>query len=187
MKYCIFLVLFFFHIPVSAMAKAGMPQLEISSYSSQIFWLIFSFVFLYFLMAKIALPKIGEILTHRRDKITSDLDKAESLNKEASLAIESFQTEIEKTKIQATNMIRESNIEISSKTASEIEKIKKTINIETEKSEEKINYEKNKLLESINDHCIPIVKDIVKRVSGRDTNTKDVVQALESLAKSKEA
>ena len=77
MKYYFFYALFVFIIPVSALAKAGMPQLEISSYSSQIFWLVISFFFLYFIMSNIVLPRIGEVLKHRRDKITSDLDKAE--------------------------------------------------------------------------------------------------------------
>ena len=187
MKSYFFYAVFIFHIPVSALAKAGMPQFEFSSYSSQIFWLIISFILLYFIMSKIALPRIGEALKHRRDKITSDLDKAESLNKDASLALEKFQAEVDKTKIQTNSMIRKSNIDITSKTAVQIEDMKKEINLETEKSETIINQEKDKILDSIFDHCIPIVEDIVKQVSGKSVTQKEITKALDALSTKKEA
>lgn len=187
MKYYFFYALFVCIIPVSALAKAGMPQLEISSYSSQIFWLVISFFFLYFIMSNIVLPRIGEVLKHRRDKITSDLDKAESLNKEASLALESFKEEIEKTKIHTENLIRQSNIDMAAEVASELESAKKDINLDTEKSEAKINEEKDKILDSMYDHCIPIVENIVKQVSGKTVSKKKILEALESLQQNKEA
>ena len=60
-----------------------LPQLDIVTYSSQIFWLAISFIVLYFLVAKIAMPRIAEVLEERQERIEDDLDKAETLKKEA--------------------------------------------------------------------------------------------------------
>ena len=75
-------------LPVSAMAasapgEAKLPQLDIHTYPSQIFWLIVAFIVLYFLVAKIAVPRISEVLGEREERIADDLDKAETLRKEA--------------------------------------------------------------------------------------------------------
>ena len=58
-----------------------MPQLEVSTYISQIFWLIVSFGLLYYLLSRKALPKVAEILETRADRVRSDLDEAQRLSK----------------------------------------------------------------------------------------------------------
>jgi len=64
-------------------AGPKLPQLDVQTYASQIFWLLVSFVILYFLVAKVAMPRISEVLEERQERIEDDLDKAETLKKEA--------------------------------------------------------------------------------------------------------
>ena len=70
-------------IAAGSSSEPKLPQLDIATYSSQIFWLIVSFVVLYFLVAKLAMPRIAEVLEERQERIEDDLDKAETLKKEA--------------------------------------------------------------------------------------------------------
>ncbi len=55
------------------------PPFDPASFGSQLLWLALSFAALYILMSKIALPRIGEILEVRRDRIEGDLAEAERL------------------------------------------------------------------------------------------------------------
>ena len=64
-----------------------MPQLIIADFPPQLIWLAISFIALYFVMSKIALPRIGEVLEERQERVTSALEKAESLREEADDAI----------------------------------------------------------------------------------------------------
>lgn len=59
-----------------AAEKAGLPQLDASTWPSQLFWLALTFGALYFLMSTYFLPRIGAALEERRDRIADDLDKA---------------------------------------------------------------------------------------------------------------
>ncbi len=63
--------------------QAALPQLDAETFSSQLFWLVASFVLLYLLMAKSVLPRIHEVLEKRRHRIEHDLDQAERLAQEA--------------------------------------------------------------------------------------------------------
>lgn len=91
-------------LSVSAMAaepgEAKLPQLDIQTYPSQIFWLIIAFIVLYFLVSKIAVPRISEVLSEREERIADDLDKAETLKKEA----EQVRAEYEKALTEARDM-----------------------------------------------------------------------------------
>ena len=42
-----------------------MPQLEISTFPSQIFWLVVSFLILYIIMAKVIVPRISSVIKNR--------------------------------------------------------------------------------------------------------------------------
>ncbi|MEX0645816.1 MAG: hypothetical protein WD076_10925, partial [Parvularculaceae bacterium] len=50
-------------------ASGGLPQLDLSTWPSQLFWLAIFFSGLYWLMASYFLPRIGGTIEDRRDRI----------------------------------------------------------------------------------------------------------------------
>lgn len=68
-----------------------MPQFDPSQFPPQIFWLIVSFVALYWLMTKIALPRVKEVLEEREFRINDNLRKAEALKKDAEEAMAAYE------------------------------------------------------------------------------------------------
>lgn len=67
------------------------PPFDSSTFPSQLLWFAITFALLYYLMAKVALPRIAGILEDRRDRIASDLDLAESLKKDSEAALEAYE------------------------------------------------------------------------------------------------
>ena len=61
----------------------GVPQMDISKYPSQIFWLIITFGILYIFMWKIAIPQLRTIVEERKDKVSTDLNDADQLQTQA--------------------------------------------------------------------------------------------------------
>ncbi len=62
------------------------PPFQAEHFPSQLLWLTVSFVLLYVLMAKIALPRIGSILAERSRVIGGDLAAAERLKEQSNAA-----------------------------------------------------------------------------------------------------
>lgn len=64
------------------------PPFDSTWFASQFVWLVITFAILYFLMAKVAIPRIGGILAARRGRINDDLAAAEKAkaNSEAAMA-----------------------------------------------------------------------------------------------------
>src|SRR6516164_3409840 len=62
------------------------PPFETEYFPSQLVWLTISFVLLYALMSRIALPRIGGIMAARGKVISDDLAAAERLKEQSNAA-----------------------------------------------------------------------------------------------------
>jgi F-type H+-transporting ATPase subunit b len=62
------------------------PPFQSEHYPSQLIWLTISFVLLYLLMKRIALPRVGSILADRSKRISDDLAAAEGLKEQSNTA-----------------------------------------------------------------------------------------------------
>ena len=85
-----------------------MPQIEISTFASQIFWLIICFGTLYYLLSRKALPRVAEILEARQDRIAVDLDEAQRLRREAEAALAEYEAALAKAQAEAQALLAES-------------------------------------------------------------------------------
>ena len=70
--------------------SAGMPQLDISTWANQIFWVLVALVVIYFVLRLVALPRIGAVLAERSSTITNDLAAAEELKQKALAAEKAY-------------------------------------------------------------------------------------------------
>jgi F-type H+-transporting ATPase subunit b len=83
------------------------PQIEVSTFASQIFWLIICFATLYYLLSRKALPRVSEILEARQDRIAADLDQAQRLRRDAEKALETYEQAIAKAQGEAHALLAE--------------------------------------------------------------------------------
>ncbi len=77
-----------------------MPQLDPSSYVSQIFWLLVCFCCLWALLSTFVIPKIADVIEQRKRKIDEYIQKADTLNQRAKESLDKYHavlTEAEQT------------------------------------------------------------------------------------------
>jgi len=84
-----------------------MPQLAVDTFSPQIIWLAISFAALYLLMARVALPRIAEVLEERQDRIATDLEQAEKLRDGARAAQTAYEAALAEARSEAHAMAAE--------------------------------------------------------------------------------
>ena len=68
-----------------------MPQLETATFLPQLVWLLITFVLLYVLMAKVALPRVAAVIDERKRRVDHDLEEAARLKRETEKAIAEYE------------------------------------------------------------------------------------------------
>ena len=126
-----------------------MPQLDISGFPSQIFWLVITFVFLWWLMAKVALPKVGLVLEERQKKINDSLDMAENLRIEAGSVLEAYEIAISVAHDEARKVINDANQEGTQASANQLAEMRISLTNQIAEMEREIESVKEKALEDI--------------------------------------
>ncbi len=82
-----------------------MPQLNYTTFPSQLFWLALTFSVLYLLLARKVLPAIRDVLQARQDRIASDLEKAELARAEAEEAKINYTRSLEQARRSAADKV----------------------------------------------------------------------------------
>jgi F-type H+-transporting ATPase subunit b len=82
-------------------ASGGMPQLDFSTFPSQIFWLLVSLGVLYYVITKVALPRIAGAIEDRHDAIEDDLDRAAEFKRRAGDAEKAYEAALAAAKAKA--------------------------------------------------------------------------------------
>src|SRR6185503_19986533 len=78
------------HTEVPHEVKGQFPPFNPSTLASQLVWLAISFVVLYMLMARLALPSIGKIIENREVVIKGNLAEAERLKTQSDEAVAAY-------------------------------------------------------------------------------------------------
>ena len=141
-----------------------MPQLETSTYLSQIFWLISSFLALWFFMAWFIIPKIEDIMEQRRSKIDAFLQKAEKINKQALMSLKKYEKALEKAKLEAQNAIEKNKEELEKSVSEKRFEIEELLNNKIADTEVMLAKERKETLAAIDEVSICLASDILTKL-----------------------
>ncbi len=72
-------------------AKPPFPPFDGSTFASQLLWLAITFVALYFILARVAIPRIGGILRDRSGRIAGDIATAEAARAASEAALTAYE------------------------------------------------------------------------------------------------
>ncbi|MDF3605676.1 F0F1 ATP synthase subunit B' [Paracoccus sp. DMF-8] len=96
----------------AATASAGLPQLDITTFGNLIFWLLVSLAVIYWALSKIALPRIGGVLSDRQGAITGDLMAAEEFKQKAKDAEAAYDKALADARAEAQKIVAANRAEI---------------------------------------------------------------------------
>jgi F-type H+-transporting ATPase subunit b len=94
------------HIPKSEEGRV-FPPFDKQTFASQLVWLVLTFVVLYLLMSRIALPRIGSILEDRRRHVDNDLAEAQRLKNASDAAIAAHEKALAEARGRAQSLANE--------------------------------------------------------------------------------
>lgn len=136
----------------------GMPQLDFSTWPNQIFWLLVTLVVIYFVLSKIALPRIGAVLADRKSTITNDLAAAEELKSKAVAAEKAYNDALANARTEAAKIVAQAKAEIQ-----------KDLDAATAKADAEIAAkaaDSEKTIAAIRDGAAQAVSEVARDVAG---------------------
>ncbi|MDP2619674.1 MAG: ATP F0F1 synthase subunit B [Hyphomicrobiales bacterium] len=157
-----------------------MPQLDFTSWPPQLIWLAITFAALYFLMARIALPRIANVLEQRRDRIAADLDEAARLRQETEDAIAAYEAALAEARAKAHAIAAESRDKLNAELKEERARVDKQVAAKTEEAEKRIGAVKKAALGEVDKAASDTAEAIVSLLIGVKPAKKDIAAAVKA-------
>jgi F-type H+-transporting ATPase subunit b len=158
--------------------SGGLPQLNALDFAPQLFWLAVTFLLLYWIMAKIALPRIGEVIEERKDRIQRDLAAAERLKSETDKALQSYETALSDARTNASSIARQTRDQLNAEVDKERKSVEDQLAKKLAEAEASIGQTKTKALASVKDIAGETVAAIVSTLTNATASKDEIDRAL---------
>jgi F-type H+-transporting ATPase subunit b len=161
-----------------------MPQLDPDTFSPQLIWLAITFIGLYFVMARMALPRIGNAIEHRRDRIANDLDQAQALKEATDRAIASYEERIAQARSNAHALAQETRQKLKEEVDGERARIDAELAAKVAAAEKRIAKVKGAALDDMQKVAGDLAGDIVAQLIGAKVTGAKAAKAVEQARES---
>ena len=155
-------------------APPGMPQLDVGTFGNQIFWLVLALLAIYFVLSRVALPRIAGILAERQGTITNDIAAAEDLKVKAEEAEAAYEKALADARAEAQRIAGETKAKIQADLDVAIEKADASIAAKAAESEAAIAEIRAGALKAVAEVAKDTAAEIVSTMGGAaDASTID--------------
>jgi len=162
---------------------SSFPPFESEYFPSQLVWLALTFILLYVLMAKIALPRVGSIFAERSKRIGDDIAAAERLKERSDIAHASYEKALADARGRAqaiANATRESEAAAADETNKRLEA---QLHERLAAADRSIAARRATAMESVGTIAAETATAIVERLVGKAPPAQDVAAAVRDLPK----
>jgi len=165
-----------------ATESVGMPQIDFTSFPNQIFWLAITLVVIFFILSRVALPRIAAVLAERQGIITNDIAAAQDLKQKAVEAEEAYNKALADARANANSIVAEAKAEIQAELDVAIAKADAEIAAKAAEGEKAIAVIRENAMASVKDVAKNTAKEIVAILGGK-TDAKAVTAAVAARMK----
>lgn len=158
-----------------------MPQLDPSVFPTQLFWLALTFVALYLILSKVALPRVTEVRESRRGRIEADLERAEALKAEAESALADYEKTVAEAAAKAQESVRSAAREMSENAEKQREALAAKLNEQMEAAEQRIGEEKARAISEIGEIAGELTQAAASRLAGAEVSRDEADTAVASV------
>ena len=165
----------------TAHGSGGLPQFDPTSFSSQVFWLLIAFAFLYVFFSRKTLPAISSVIGNRQEQISSDRELAEQLKNESEGVLRAYEKGLESARAESAKMNADS-VELSKKAAEKaLADFQQKAENQMKILETRLNESRFQIMDEMNTIAAEIAAEAAEKIVGISTDihqAKTVVQSL---------
>lgn len=160
----------------------GMPQLCADWFPNQIFWLVITLVVIFFVLSRIALPRIAAVLAERQGTILNDIAASEELKQKAEEAEAAYHKALADARAEAQQIAAEARAEIQAELDVAIQKADAEIAARAAESEKAIAEIRASAMENVEAVAKDTAAELVSVLGGK-ADAKTVADAVANRMK----
>lgn len=157
------------------------PPFDPHTFAPQLVWLAITFAALYYVMSRVALPRIGSVLAERRERIQRDLAEAERLKAETDAALASYEKALADARGKAQGLAKDTRDRMNADMDRERQRIDAANAKKLAETEARIAETKSKALANVDALAAETASDIVERLIGQKVGAEELQQAISKL------
>lgn len=158
------------------------PPFNPDTFGGQLIWLALTFAVLYFVLSRLALPRIGAILDDRKARIDTDLGAAEASRQKTDAAIASYEAALADARTKAHAIAEETRESLRADIDAKRAVVEADLGAKMAEAESRIQKTKTEALRHVGDIASETVESVVGQLVGT-INPKDARDAVASVTK----
>jgi F-type H+-transporting ATPase subunit b len=170
------------HAFATEASEPGLPQLDITTWPSQLFWLVVLFGLGYLVMAKVVTPRIGAVLEERRNVLDGDLEKARNASADAAKTRANYESDLEEARSVAAEFAKQAAAEAAKKADDADVKIARKLADKVAKAEAKLAEAKSSAMGNLNDVAADAAVEATAALVGIKTTSVQAGKVAASIA-----
>jgi F-type H+-transporting ATPase subunit b len=157
-----------------------MPQIAqlAETWSSQIFWMLIFFGFIFFVIGRGMVPKVMATVETRDRQIASDLAAAEAARAAADAEEEAWRAQANRQRAEAQALIAKAKLEAAQASETRLAKAHTKLDAKLAEAEAQIAQARSGALKEIEKVAAEVAGDIVTRVAGLTVDAKAATAAV---------
>lgn len=159
--------------------KGGLPQLYAPDFAPQLIWLAICFGVLFFVLSKVALPRIGEVMQERRDRIQRDLDEAGRLKTETEQALVAYEQALAEARARSGAIAKERRGALTVEIDQERARVEAQVAAKVADAEKRIAAMKSNAMTQVNEIAVDTAAAVVARLIGIEVAKDEVRRAMQ--------
>lgn len=163
--------------------KGPFPPFAPETFASQLLWLALTFIALYVVMSRLALPRVNAIFEARRQRIADDLVEADRLKRETETAIAAYEKKLADARKNAHAIAAKARDELRGKADERRKVTEEELRKRLEEAEKTISATKNAAMANVRAIAIEAAAAIVQRLIGSVPSDKAVSTAVADALK----
>jgi F-type H+-transporting ATPase subunit b len=154
------------------------PPFDATTFASQLFWFAITFLLFYWLMSKVVLPRIGDIIATRRDRIAGDMAEAERARASSEEAAAAYEKELAEARAGANRIAEEARSQAKAETDSRRAAIESDLAMKLAAAEQRIGEIKSKALADVGAIAGEAAEAVVKALADVNVTAREVSDAV---------
>lgn len=165
----------------TAFAKAAFPPFDPTFFASQIFWLAISFGALYWLMSRVALPRVGEVLAERSTTIARDLDQATEIHAKVEAVAKDHEQALAESRRNAQAIAQEARTASARETDAKRHATEAELGAKLAAAEKMIADRKTAAMKHVEAIAAGAAAEIVGKLTGQSPTDVEAAAAVKSV------